>query len=79
VTAKRNCQSFWNCKDLSAHRVRAGLTQRQLAAVVGRSPDSIRAYEHARAVPPVTVAAAIAAALGVELGDLLSPGGGGST
>jgi len=79
VTAKSNCQSFWNCKKLSAHRVRAGMTQRQLAGAVGRSADSIRAYEHARAVPPVTVAAAIAAALGVELSDLLSPGGGGST
>jgi len=65
----------WDGKKLSIHRRGCGLTQRQLAAVIGRSRESVQAYEATRAVPPVTVAVAIATALGVDLAELVGPGG----
>ena len=48
------------------------MTQEQLADAIGRSDQSIRAYELDKAQPPIDVADRIAYALGVALDDLLA-------
>jgi transcriptional regulator with XRE-family HTH domain len=54
-------------------RERAGLSQAQLAAASGLPIASIRNWEYGRREPLLTAAGQLAAALGVEVGDLLKP------
>ena len=49
-------------------REAAGMTRTELGAAIGRTEQTIIAYEHGRAVPPTTVVAAIADTLGVHPG-----------
>lgn len=53
---------------LRAARAQAGLTQRELAAIVGCSRGSIADYETGRCEPDPTRLAALAVAMGVPLG-----------
>lgn len=55
-------------------RKAAGLTQIQLAERAGVSQGSITAYETGQTEPLVSVAAALARALGVTVEQLLSDG-----
>ncbi len=48
-------------------RTEAGLTQKQLAAIVGITAASLSAYESGKQVPPVTVACDLADALHVRI------------
>ncbi|MCX4858955.1 helix-turn-helix domain-containing protein [Streptomyces canus] len=50
----------------------AGLSAAQLAAAVGRSPDSLWGYETGRFRPSVDTAAGLAEALGIRLDQLLT-------
>jgi transcriptional regulator with XRE-family HTH domain len=54
-------------------RERAGLSQAQLAAAAGLPIASIRNWEYGRREPLLTAAGQLAAALGVEVGELLKP------
>lgn len=53
-------------------RVAADIRSEQLALQIGRSHDSIRAYELGRATPPAPIICRLAAALGCEPGDLFA-------
>jgi len=55
---------------LEQHRKAAGKSREQLAVDVGRSHQSIVAYERGRIVPPLDVLAVLAAAVDVAPGDL---------
>jgi transcriptional regulator with XRE-family HTH domain len=54
-------------------RERAGLSQPQLAAATGLPIASIRNWEYGRREPLLSAAGQLAAALGVEVGELLKP------
>ena len=56
-------------------RKRKGLTQEQLAEVIGKSVDTISNIERGFSSTRIQTAAAIAAAVGVELRDLFTTGG----
>lgn len=51
-------------------RERAGMTQRQLAALVGRWPGDISNWETGKHIPRLDVATDIAIALGCSLDEL---------
>lgn len=54
-------------------RVDSGIRIECVAVAISRSVDSIRAYESGRANPPAAVVASLAAALGIDPGDLFTP------
>ncbi|MFL5964828.1 MAG: helix-turn-helix transcriptional regulator [Gaiellaceae bacterium] len=53
-------------------RVWAGLTQRDLAAIVGTSRETISSIERNQSIPSVTLALAMARALDVTVEELFS-------
>jgi putative transcriptional regulator len=53
-------------------RLRAGLTQGDLAAIVGTSLETISSVERGESIPSVTLALAIASALDVSVEELFS-------
>jgi len=55
-------------------RERCGMTQKDLAAMVGVSRKTISAYERGRATPSLRVALRLAQVLGVGLEELLKEG-----
>jgi transcriptional regulator with XRE-family HTH domain len=55
---------------LSAHRRRAGLTQSELAAAIGKCRSSYINYESGAAIPPPRVLGRIADVLAVPVSDL---------
>ena len=50
----------------------AGFTQGDLATIVGTSRDTISSIERGRSIPSVTLALALARALGVTVEELFS-------
>jgi transcriptional regulator with XRE-family HTH domain len=62
----------WNGSELKRHRLAAGLTQAQLARLVGRSHASVTHYEANFSVPPVQVLLRLSEALQVEPGALFT-------
>lgn len=52
-------------------RERRGLTTTTLGAMCGRSARTIAAYEAGEVLPPLDILETIAAALGVDVGDLI--------
>jgi transcriptional regulator with XRE-family HTH domain len=63
-------QSF-SGQRLRAKRIAAGYKPEQLAQMIGRGVYSVLDYEQCRTQPPVRIAAALAAALGCTVDDLL--------
>lgn len=59
---------------LRAARIAAGMLQEDLARYVGRSRSSLANMEAGKQDPPLSVAAALARALRVPLGQLLGDG-----
>jgi transcriptional regulator with XRE-family HTH domain len=59
--------------ELKRRRREAGLTQAELARLVGRSHASVTHYEIGISVPPVQVLLELSSTLGVEPGALFSP------
>lgn len=57
---------------LTAARIQAGLSQRELAARVGRTSAS-HTYESGRAVPPDYMVGLLAQALGIRTVELFEP------
>ena len=60
---------------ISADRLRGlrhgrRLRRAEVGSTIGRSPETVRAYEEARLVPPAAVLPVLAQALGVAVGDL---------
>jgi putative transcriptional regulator len=53
-------------------RLRAGLTQGDLAAIVGASRETISSVERGESIPSLTLALAIAHALDVTVEELFS-------
>jgi putative transcriptional regulator len=53
-------------------RLRAGLTQGDLAAIVGTSRETISSVERGESIPSLTLALAIAHALDVTVEELFS-------
>lgn len=58
-------------RSVSAYRMRAGLTQDELAARTGIDSSNIRAYEGGRAMPNIYSLVRVAEGLGIPPGDLL--------
>jgi transcriptional regulator with XRE-family HTH domain len=56
---------------LREKRIAAGFKREQLALLIGRGVYSVLDYEQGRTQPPVNVAAALAAACGCAVDDLL--------
>lgn len=56
---------------VAAIREHHGLTQAALAEAIGKSEDTVRAYEHGRAHPTLTGLPELADALGVTGCDLI--------
>jgi transcriptional regulator with XRE-family HTH domain len=63
----------FNGSEVRRHRREAGLTQAQLARLVGRSNASICHWEIGLSLPPTAAVVALSAALGCEPGALFSP------
>jgi transcriptional regulator with XRE-family HTH domain len=59
--------------ELKRRRRAAGLTQAELARLVGRSHASITHYESGLTIPPTVALLRLSEALQVELGALFSP------
>ncbi|ODA28047.1 helix-turn-helix domain-containing protein [Planctopirus hydrillae] len=51
------------CKNLKAARMRAGLSQRALAGLIGSSPNSVVEWENGKASPSLTTVVRLAEAL----------------
>lgn len=58
---------------LRSFRIRAGLSQQELADAVGASRTTVWSLEHGRALPSVTLALALAHALGATVEELFAP------
>ena len=52
--------------NIRAYRVRAGITQEQLAREINKSVASVSLYESGSHIPPIPVAKAIGKTLGCE-------------
>ena len=61
-----------HCSPMLAARMWAGLTQADLAAIVGSSRDTISSLERGTSIPSVTLALAIARALDTDVEKLFS-------
>ena len=61
--------------NIRAYRVRAGLTQNELARKINKTGASISLYESGDRVPPIPVAKAIGKALGCEWQKLFDEDG----
>ena len=57
---------------LRSARVCAGLTQGDLAAIVGTSRETVSSLERGRSIPSVTLALALARALDIAVEDLFA-------
>ena len=55
---------------LKEHRKRFGLSQVQLAKLAGCHPNTVRWVEKGTVVPTLTIAAKIASAMGLTIGDV---------
>jgi putative transcriptional regulator len=63
-----------HCSPMHAARLWAGLSQADLAAIVGSSRDTISAIERGASIPSVTLALAIAGALDTTVEELFAAG-----
>lgn len=61
----------WDGYSLRRLRLARGLSLEAVALHIGRSAASVTGYELGRAAPPLSVAVALAEALGVEVTDLM--------
>lgn len=64
----------WIGKHIEFHRRRSGMTQRELAARIGRTNSPVSRIESGMHDPNITLLAAIADALKVSIEDLLIVG-----
>jgi len=64
--------STWDGRRQRDLRQARGMAPESLAIMVGRSAAMVLAYERGRTEPPLSVATGIAAALGVQIDDLLT-------
>jgi putative transcriptional regulator len=63
-----------HCSPMRAARMWAGLSQADLAAIVGSSRDTISVLERGASIPSVTLALAIAGALDTTVEELFAAG-----